>query len=238
MDYKLYVVGTPIGNLEDITLRAIRILSESDIIVCEDIKVSKKLLNHLNIQNKQFISYHKFNERKIASKIIEYILSGKKVSLISDAGMPCISDPGFNLIEEAKENNIFIDVIGGVSAFVNAFIKSNLGSTFSFLGFLKDKSGERINQLKKLTEGVYVAYVSPHKLINTIKDFEIVFGNEIKIYLCKELTKLHEKDYFGNPSQILFDLENENIKGEYVICFLIKKPKHIKINKYENKKYA
>ncbi|ENY68609.1 Hypothetical protein, putative tetrapyrrole methyltransferase [Metamycoplasma auris 15026] len=238
MEYKLYVVGTPIGNLEDISLRALRILNESDIILCEDIKVSKKLLNHFNITNKHLISYHKFNEKNLAKKMISYILEGKKVSLISDAGMPCISDPGFNLVEEAKKNGIFIDVIGGVSAFVSAFIKSNLGSTFSFLGFLKDKSGERINQLKKLNEGVYVAYVSPHKLLATIDDFEVVFSQQVFIYLCKELTKIHEKDWSGSPNEIKSLLQNEVIKGEFVICFLIKKEKRIKVNKYENKKYA
>lgn len=232
MTYKLFIVGTPIGNLEDITLRAIRILKEADIILCEDPKTSKKLLSYYDISNKHLIAYHKFNEKKLVNKIIEYIFFDKKVALISDAGMPCISDPGFNLISEAKKNNIFIDVIGGVSAFVHAFIKANFGSTFSFLGFLKDKSGERINQLKKLNEGVYVAYVSPHKLINTLKDFETVFLDTIEIYLCKELTKLHEKDYFGKPSEILLMLENDAIKGEYVLVFLIKKQKRIKINKY------
>ncbi|WP_330463151.1 16S rRNA (cytidine(1402)-2'-O)-methyltransferase [Metamycoplasma gateae] len=232
MDYKLNIVGTPIGNLEDITLRAIRILKESDIILCEDIRNSQKLLKHFNIENKQLISYHKFNEKLILKKIIFLILEGKNVSLISDAGMPCISDPGFNLISEANKNNIFVDVIGGPTAFTHAFIKSNLGSTFSFLGFLKDKSGERINQLKKFEPGTYVSYVSPYKLISTLNDFKDVFNDNIELYLCKELTKLHEKDYRGRPSEILSILENQSIKGEFVLVFLIKKEKHIKVNKY------
>ncbi|MGX9339665.1 16S rRNA (cytidine(1402)-2'-O)-methyltransferase [Mycoplasma sp. 332] len=235
MEFKIYIVGTPIGNLEDITLRAIRILNEVEIILCEDIRVSKKLLNNFKITGKKLISYHKFNEKELAPRVISYILSGKKVALISDAGMPCISDPGFNLISEANKNGIFVDVIGGVTAFTHAFIKSNFGSTFNFIGFLKDKSGERINQLKKINEGVYVAYISPYKLISTLKDFDEVFSKKVDIYLCKELTKLFEKDYRGTPNEIIKLLENEPIKGEYVIVFNIKKEKHIKINKYAKK---
>ncbi|BAP39662.1 16S rRNA (cytidine(1402)-2'-O)-methyltransferase [Metamycoplasma canadense] len=234
MEFKLFIIGTPIGNLEDISFRAIKTLKTSDIILCEDIRTSQKLLKHYEINNKQLIAYHKFNEKQLATKIVNLILKNKVVSLISDAGMPCISDPGFNLITECKKNNIFVDIIGGPTAFVHAFIKSNFGSTFTFLGFLKDKSGERCNQLKKLSEGIYVSYVSPHKLISTLNDFANVFDNEIDLYLCKELTKLYESDYSGKPLEIIEQLEN-NIKGEFVLVFSIKKQKHIKVNKYENK---
>ncbi|WP_427867266.1 16S rRNA (cytidine(1402)-2'-O)-methyltransferase [Mycoplasmopsis arginini] len=232
MESRLYIVGTPIGNLEDITFRAIRILNEVDLILCEDMRVSQKLLKHFEINNKKLVAYHKFNEKQLAPKIIEQILSGKNVALISDAGMPCISDPGFNLVSEAKKQNIFVDVIGGVTAFTHAFIKANLGSTFSFIGFLKDKSGERINQLKKITEGIYVSYVSPYKLISTLEDFNSVFGDNVNLYLCKELTKLHEKDYEGTPLEVLETLKKDPIKGEFVLVFAIKKEKHVKINKY------
>ncbi|AZZ65416.1 16S rRNA (cytidine(1402)-2'-O)-methyltransferase [Metamycoplasma phocicerebrale] len=236
MAYKISIVGTPIGNLEDITYRAIRTLKESNIILCEDIRVSQKLLKHYDILNKQLISYHKFNEKQLAKKVIDLIIKGNNVSLISDAGMPCISDPGFNLITEAKKEGIFIDIIGGPTAFSHAFIKSNFGSTFSFLGFLKDKSGERQNQLKSLSEGIYVAYVSPYKLLTTLDDFIVVFDNNIELYLCKELTKLHEQEFSGKPLEIKKMLNKENLKGEFSLVFWIKKPKHIKVNKYEDLK--
>ncbi|MBN4089268.1 16S rRNA (cytidine(1402)-2'-O)-methyltransferase [Mycoplasma enhydrae] len=235
MANKLSIVGTPIGNLEDISFRAIRVLKEADMILCEDTRLSQRLLNHYDIKNKKLISYHKFNERQITSKIID-LVKDRNVALISDAGMPCISDPGFNLISEAKKHHIFIDVIGGPTAMIHAFIKSNLGSSFSFLGFLKDKSGERQNQLKKLSEGVYVSYISPYKLLATLDDFNEVFGSEAQLYLCKELTKIHEQDFEGTAAEIKNMLNDQNLKGEFVLVFLIKKPKTKKVNKYESLK--
>ncbi|TPR53370.1 16S rRNA (cytidine(1402)-2'-O)-methyltransferase [Metamycoplasma neophronis] len=232
MEYKLSIVGTPIGNLEDITLRAIKTLEDADIVLCEDSRVSVKLLKHFNINKPQLISYHNFNERQITPKIINLIKSGKQVALISDAGMPCISDPGFEIVNKAKAEGIFIDVIGGPTAMVHAIIKANFSNTFTFLGFLKDKSGMRQNELKSLTFGTYVAYVSPHKLQATIDDFEVVFGNNVKLYLIKEMTKMHETSYEGTPAEIKAIFESESPRGEFTLVFEIIKPKREKVNKY------
>ncbi|AWX69308.1 16S rRNA (cytidine(1402)-2'-O)-methyltransferase [[Mycoplasma] anseris] len=237
MEYKLSIVGTPIGNLDDITLRALNTLKEADIILCEDTRVSQKLLKHYDITDKKIISYHNFNEKAISPKIITLIKQkNKKVALISDAGMPCISDPGFEIIYLAKQNGIFVDVIGGPTALIHALIKANFANTFTFLGFLKDKSGARQNQLKELIYGTYVCYVSPHKLISTIEDFKIIFDNNVKLFLIKEMTKIHEMSYEGTPQEILESLNNDNnIKGEFSLVFSILKPKIGKVNKYAKK---
>ncbi|ACF07091.1 putative SAM-dependent methyltransferase [Metamycoplasma arthritidis] len=232
MEYKLSIVGTPIGNLEDISLRALKTLQAADVILCEDTRTSLKLLNHFEIFNKSLLSYHNFNEKAMCPKIIKLIKEeNKKVALISDAGMPCISDPGFAIVQAAKANEIFIDVIGGPSALICAIIKANFASQFTFLGFLKDKSLARQNELKKLMPGTYVCYLSPHKLISTINDFLVVFGDGVKLYLIKEMTKLHETSYEGSPSEILAKLPG-NIKGEFTLVFLIQAKKLPKINKY------
>ncbi|AWX42912.1 putative SAM-dependent methyltransferase [Metamycoplasma cloacale] len=231
MEYKLNIVGTPIGNLDDITIRALNTLKSSDVILCEDIRVGQKLLKHYEITGKTLISYHNFNEHQITPKIIHLIQQGKNVSLITDAGMPCISDPGFEIIKVAKQNNIFIDVIGGPTALIHALIKANFSNTFTFLGFLKDKSISRQNQLKELNPGTYVCYVSPHKLHSTIQDFEIIFNDNIQLYLIKEMTKLHEFSYEGTPKEIL-QLISDNEKGEFSLVFDIKPIKKTKINKY------
>ncbi|TPI01160.1 16S rRNA (cytidine(1402)-2'-O)-methyltransferase [Mycoplasma struthionis] len=229
---KLYIVGTPIGNLEDITIRAINTLKSVDVILCEDSRVSQKLLKHYEINNKTIISYHNFNEKQISPKAIKLINENKNIALISDAGMPLISDPGFELIKAAKENNIDIEIIGGPTAMVHALIKANFASKFTFLGFLKDKSGARQNELKELGYGTYVAYVSPHKLLATLDDFEVVFENNVQIYLIKEMTKMFETSYEGSPQEIK-NLLGDNIKGEFTIVFNIIKPKHVKVNKYK-----
>lgn len=233
MNNKIYIVGTPIGNLEDITYRAIKVLQSSDIILCEDIRVSQKLLQHYEINNKRLIAYHKFNEKEMTPKIIELLQQGMIISLISDAGMPCVSDPGFEVIKAAKAANIGIDVIGGPTALIHAIIKANLDNCFTFLGFLKDKSGARQNQLKSLTFGTYVAYVSPHKLLSTIKDFEIIFQEQVKLFLIKEMTKMFETSFEGTPQEVLMQLSKEDQRGEYTLVFSFKEPKKLKINKYK-----
>ncbi|MBN0970890.1 16S rRNA (cytidine(1402)-2'-O)-methyltransferase [Mycoplasma phocoeninasale] len=235
MENKIYIIGTPIGNLEDISLRALKQLKLSDIILCEDTRVSQKLLRFYDISGKQLISYHNFNEKSLAPKIIDMILSNKVVSLISDAGMPCISDPGFEIISLAKKNNISVDVIGGPTALIHAVIKANFSSEFNFIGFLKDKSQARQNQLKSLQYGTYVCYVSPHKLQTTINDFKVVFGNNVKLFLIKEMTKLHEKSYEGNPDEILSKISEDSQKGEFSLVFKLEKPAHVKVNKYPKK---
>ncbi|TPE57213.1 16S rRNA (cytidine(1402)-2'-O)-methyltransferase [[Mycoplasma] falconis] len=231
MEYKLSIVGTPIGNLEDITLRAINTLKASEIILCEDTRVTYKLLKHLNIENKKLITYNNFNELEISEYVIKLILEGKHVSLVSDAGMPCISDPGFEVIKAAKKENIFIDVVGGPTALIHALVKANQASKFTFLGFLKDKSISRQNELKNLNYGTYVCYVSPHKLLATLNDFEQVFKDKVDIYLIKEMTKMFETSYEGKPLEVIQQL-GENIKGEFSMVFTINEDKKKKVNKY------
>ncbi|WP_412031808.1 16S rRNA (cytidine(1402)-2'-O)-methyltransferase [Metamycoplasma buccale] len=233
MESKLFIVGTPIGNLDDITLRAMKTLNEVDIILCENCRNSQKLLNHYKIFDKKLISYHNFNEHEISPKIISYLKENKNIALITDAGMPCISDPGFEIIRLAKLENISIEVIGGPTAFTHALIKANQSNKFTFLGFLKDRSIARQNELKKLSYGTYVTYVSPHKLISTLEDLKIIFNDDINLYLIKEMTKIHETSYEGKPSDILKILPKQ-IKGEFTLVFTISLKKKEKINKYKN----
>ncbi|QJR44068.1 16S rRNA (cytidine(1402)-2'-O)-methyltransferase [Mycoplasma miroungirhinis] len=230
---KLYIIGTPIGNLKDITFRAIETLQNVDLILCEDTRNSKILLDFYNIK-KPLISYHNFNEETMSNKVIDLIKNeNKTIALISDAGMPVISDPGFYLIKKCYENEIDFDIISGPTALIHAIIKANFASQFTFLGFLKDKSEQRKNQLKKLDYGVYVAYISPHKLLKSLTDFDEVFNEtDYKIFLIKEMTKKFETFYTGTAQEIIKQLNN-NIKGEFVIVFNLKKTKHLKINKYE-----
>ncbi|WP_436359010.1 16S rRNA (cytidine(1402)-2'-O)-methyltransferase [Mycoplasma sp. 480] len=231
---KLFIVGTPIGNLKDITLRALETLEMVDIILCEDTRVSLKLLNHYNIKNKKLISYHKFNEKEITNKIMDYFLENKKIALISDAGMPKISDPGYFLIKKCYELNISLEVIPGPTSFVSSFVLSPFEGNFTFLGFLADKSNQRQKEFKSLTKGNYIAYVSPYKLVATLKDLQTIFNQEIEVFLSKEITKMHEKHYFGTVESVLNSLP-EVIKGEWTICFKYKKhtEKRQKINKYQ-----
>ncbi|BBU47878.1 16S rRNA (cytidine(1402)-2'-O)-methyltransferase [Mycoplasmopsis felis] len=233
---KLYIVGTPIGNLKDITLRALETLSTVNIIACEDTRVTYKLLDKYDIKNKKLITNNVQTEKKTSNIILKYLLEGQTVALVSDAGMPLISDPGFDILNLAKENNIDIEVIPGVSASTMAFTGSGFSNTFSFLGFMKDKTIQRKNELSSLTIGTYIYFVSPHKLINTLNDIYEVFGNNVKLCLAKELTKLYEKWYFGTPESIINELDSNSIKGEYTLVLNIPKIKHVKINKYEKNK--
>ena len=220
----LNIVGTLIGNLEDISLRAIKTLSESDVIFCEDTRVTHKLLKLLNIEFKgNLIRCDNFNEKTMSNKAIEYIKEGKIVSL----------DPGFELVKKAKENSIFINVIAGPMAFSHALIKANFSSKFTFLGFLPEKLIQRQNFLKQLLPFTYVCYVSPHKLINVLEDFKIVFDKNIKLYLIKELTKLYETSWEGNPYEVLDMLKEQDVKGEFTLVFEIPKLVHTKVNKYK-----
>ncbi|WKX02609.1 16S rRNA (cytidine(1402)-2'-O)-methyltransferase [Candidatus Mycoplasma mahonii] len=226
---KLYVIGTPIGNLKDITLRAIETLNDVDVIACEDTRVTKKLLNHLEIIGKRTIAYHDKNEKSSAKGIIEMILSGKNVGLVSDAGMPVINDPGYEVIRLAIGSGVEIVVIPSVSAVLTTLVLSNFDTHFTFIGFLKPKSGQRQNQLKKLSPGTYVAFVSPHRIMSELEDIKTVFTENIKLFLGRELTKKFETHYRGTVVDVMEAIKDE-IKGEMSIAFEV--PKFKKVNKY------
>ena len=212
----LYLVATPIGNLDDITLRAIKVLQEVDIIAAEDTRHSLKLLNHLNI-SKPLISYHRHNEDIKSESLINSLLDGKNIALISDAGTPVISDPGEGIVKLAIENNIKVVPIPGACALINALIASGLDtSEFTFIGFLplnKKNRKEKLEQIEKSTNTI-ILYEAPHKLLSTLQDLNKFLGNR-KIVLARELTKIHEEFISGTTEELLSKLENP--KGEFVI---------------------
>ena len=211
----LYIVSTPIGNLEDITMRALEVLRGSDIILCEDTRRSIKLLNHYKIK-KKLISYHKFNEKKQTLNIIEYINQGKILSLISDAGTPLLSDPGRILINHCIKNKIDIVPIPGVSSITTALSVSGFDDKFLFYGFLPKTEGETSRVLSKLSAHEYtqIFFVSAQKINMYLKKFREFFGGR-KIMIAKELTKIHEFFYRNEIDKIrLFD---KKLKGELTI---------------------
>ena len=215
---KLYIVPTPIGNLEDITLRAIKVLKEVDLILCEDTRRSKKLLNHLEI-DVPLRSHHKFNEHSEVSYIVKKIVEGSNIALISDAGVPGISDPGFLIVRTCLENNIETECLPGPTAFVPALVVSGLPiDKFIFEGFLPAKK-ERNSRLEKLAleSRTMVFYESPHKLLRTLLDFDNFFGSNRKISISRELTKLYEETLRGPIKEMVAIYSNKKPKGEYVI---------------------
>lgn len=212
----LYLVATPIGNLEDITLRAIRILSEVDLIAAEDTRHTLKLLNHLNI-SKPLVSYYKQTEANKSKFILNELQSGKNVALVSDAGTPVISDPGETIVSLAVENGIPVFAVPGPCALITALITSGISAhSFSFFGFLpvnKKEKQEKLASIKNY-ETTCIFYEAPHKLISTLEAMLSEFGDR-KIVLCRELTKIHEEFIRGNISEILEKIVEP--KGEYVI---------------------
>ena len=215
---KLYIVPTPIGNLEDITLRAIKVLKKVDLILCEDTRRSKKLLNHLEI-DVPLKSHHKFNEHSEVSYIVKKIVEGSNMALISDAGVPGISDPGFLIVRTCLENNIEIECLPGPTAFVPALVVSGLPiDKFIFEGFLPAKKGRKTRLEKLALESrTMVFYESPHKLLRTLLDFDNFFGSNRKISISRELTKLYEETLRGSIKEMVAIYSNKKPKGEYVI---------------------
>lgn len=218
----LYIVPTPIGNLKDITLRAIEVLNEVDGIICEDTRRTSLLLNHYRIQ-KPLIILNDYNETKSFPQIIEKLKSGEKLGLVSDAGTPLISDPGYKLIRECLHQNLPVDSLPGPSSVTTALTLSGLPpDKFFFLGYLPEKPGHRLELLKKLLTisfnlpTTYIVFVPPHKLIKTLEDMEKVFG-DIDITLAHELTKIHQKVESKSINQWLKDLKTP--KGEYTVLF-------------------
>lgn len=215
---KLYVIPTPIGNLDDITIRAIKTLEFVDIILCEDTRRSQKLLNHLGIKS-NLKSHHKFNEHKQVNNIVDKIKSGSNVGVISDAGTPGISDPGFLLIRSCLNSNIDIECLPGPTALIPALIISGLPmEKFVFEGFLPNKKGRKM-KLQSLSQETrtMIFYESPHKLTKTLIDFQNIFGLERKISLSREITKIYEHTLRGKINEILEKLQYKKNKGEFVI---------------------
>ena len=216
MKGKIYLVATPIGNLEDITLRSLKVLKDVDIIAAEDTRHTLGLLNHFEI-SKPLISYYKQNEKSKSELLIDEVLNGKNIAVVSDAGTPGISDPGEEIVRKAIENNIEIIPIPGACAFVNALISSGLSTKeFIFIGFLSAQKKEKIDKLNEIKNEnrTIIIYEAPHKLKNTLECIFDVLGDR-KIVLAREITKIHEEFIRGNISEILGKI-NE-IKGEFVV---------------------
>ncbi|KMY48145.1 16S rRNA (cytidine(1402)-2'-O)-methyltransferase [Peribacillus loiseleuriae] len=216
----LYLVPTPIGNLEDISYRALRILKEADIIAAEDTRNTRKLCNYFEIET-QVISYHEHNKQTSGKQMIERLLSGQTIALVSDAGMPTISDPGFELVQEALEQRIPVIPLPGANAALTALIASGLvPQPFYFYGFLQRNAKEKKKELEKLKrmEATWIVYESPHRLKDTLKHMREVLGNR-KIVLCRELTKKFEEFIRGTIDEAqIWAFENE-IRGEF--CLII-----------------
>ena len=230
----LYVVGTPIGNLKDITLRAIETLQEVDLILAEDTRQTMKLLNHLNI-SKQMISYHRHNEDAKINMVVSLLDEGKNIALVSDAGMPIISDPGQGLVRFLVENDYKIEVIPGVTALITAVVKSGLDSTrFTFEGFLSVSKKQRINRLNELKDEVrtMIFYEAPHKILYTLKDMYEIFENR-NICICRELTKIHEEYVNTTFKEAIEKIEENGIKGEIVLIVEGKSEEEINKKKKE-----
>jgi 16S rRNA (cytidine1402-2'-O)-methyltransferase len=216
----LYIVATPIGNLEDITLRALRILKEVDLIACEDTRQTKKLLNHYNIPTRT-VSYHEHNEMTRARELVHQMQEGASVALVTDAGMPGISDPGFRLISLAIRHQLPVVPIPGPSAFLSALVASGLATdSFRFSGFLPAKPGERraaLEAIKRSTR-TQVLYEAPHRIVAAIEDLVEVLGPNREIVIAREVTKIHEEFLRGKASEVLEILKSrDGVKGEITL---------------------
>lgn len=214
----LYVCGTPIGNLEDITFRAIKILKKVNLIAAEDTRHTKKLLNHYQI-NTKVTSYYEYNKFKKAPYLVEILKNGQDIALVSDAGMPGISDPGYVLIDLALKNNIKIIPIPGVSALITALVVSGLPTDkFVFEGFLPCKIKERKKFFKSIEneERTVIFYETPHRLKRALKDMLEIWGDR-KVVIARELTKMYEEIIRGNLSQVLSQIDSKEIKGEITL---------------------
>ena len=215
---KLYIVPTPIGNLEDMTFRAIRILKEVDLILAEDTRTSGKLLKHFEISTHMH-SHHMHNEHKTVANLITRLQAGESIALISDAGTPAISDPGFLLTRACIENNIEVDCLPGATAFVPALVNSGLpNDRFVFEGFLPEKKGRQTRYLALAEENrTMIFYVSPHKLVKTLAEFVQYFGDDRAVSVSRELSKLHEETIRGTAAEVFKHFEAKPPKGEIVV---------------------
>jgi 16S rRNA (cytidine1402-2'-O)-methyltransferase len=215
---KLFVVPTPVGNLEDMTLRAVKVLKEADLILAEDTRTSAFLLKHFEVKT-PMLSHHKFNEHKTVESVIQRIKSGQKIALISDAGTPGISDPGFLLVHKCIENKIEVECLPGATAFVPALICSGLPSDrFCFEGFLPQKKGRqtRLHALKD-EKRTMIFYESPFRLVKTLTQFTEVFGPDRQVSVSREISKLYEETRRGTLAEIAAHFTTHPPKGEIVI---------------------
>jgi len=215
---KLYVVPTPVGNMEDMTFRAIRVLKEADLILAEDTRTSGILLKHYEIKN-AMQSHHKFNEHQTVESIVNRIKGGQTVALISDAGTPGISDPGFLVVRECVRNGIEVQCLPGATAFVPALVSSGLpDERFCFEGFLPQKKGRttRLNALKDETRTM-IFYESPYRLLKTLTQFAEVFGAERPVSVCREISKIHEESVRGTLQEVITHFTETEPRGEIVI---------------------
>jgi 16S rRNA (cytidine1402-2'-O)-methyltransferase len=215
---KLYIVPTPIGNLEDITLRALRILKEVDLILAEDTRTSGFLLKHFEI-DKKLASFHKFNEHKSLQAFISRLNAGENIALISDAGTPSISDPGFLIVRECVNQNIDVECLPGATAFVPALVTSGLPSDrFIFEGFLPQKKGRQKKMMELANEDrTIVFYESPFRLVKALEEIQQYFGPERKVSVSREISKLHEETIRGTAAEVLNHYKTKPPKGEIVI---------------------
>lgn len=220
----LYIVPTPVGNMEDITLRAIRILKEADLILAEDTRTSGILLKHYDIKN-HLMSHHKFNEHGTAAGIVERLKGGQTIALISDAGTPGISDPGFYLIREAIAAGIEVQTLPGATAFVPALVSSGLpDERFCFEGFLPQKKGRK-TRLEGLVdeERTMIFYESPYRVVKTLEQFVEFFGADRQVSCCREISKIHEESVRGTLEEVIAHFKEKEPKGEFVIVLAGKK---------------
>ena len=215
----LYLVPTPIGNLEDMTFRAINVLKSVDLILAEDTRTSAPMLKHFGIDKKVF-SHHQHNEHKAVNEIIKFLKEGQDIALISDAGTPAISDPGFLLVREAIKEGLAVQCLPGATAFVPALVNSGLpNDRFCFEGFLPVKKGRQTRLKALATENrTMIFYESPHRLLKTIDEFIQYFGEDRIASISREISKLYEETVRGTLTEVKLHFENNPIKGEFVMC--------------------
>lgn len=215
---KLYIVPTPIGNLDDMTFRAIKVLQSADFVLSEDTRTTGKLLKHFAINQKQR-PYHKFNEHKVSDAIVEELRAGQTAALVTDAGTPGISDPGYLITKKCIENNIAIETLPGATSFVPALVNSGLPcDRFVFEGFLPQKKG-RQTRLKMLAEEerTLVLFESPYRVVKTLKDFAAHAGRERQVSLSREISKMYEETLRGTLIELIEKLDGQKLKGEFVL---------------------
>ncbi len=213
----LYIVSTPIGNLQDITYRALSTLKEVDIIACEDTRVTRKLLSKYSIKNK-LITYNDVNERRMTDSIVSKLINGQNIALVSDAGTPCISDPGYRLVNSSILKDINVVSIPGPSSVQSALSISGLPSdSYYFQGFLPRKKGRKTKMEKlKQYDCTIIIFESPKRVKKTLNDIHFYFGNRV-VSVCKEISKIYEKVFMDNIENLINLFESQNLKGEYVI---------------------